>query len=291
MRGRVTVGVPIDSLGKPGGTELAPEALRRAGVSEALGARDVGDLAVRIVGTERDPESGIVGYESFVSTGRGIREGIAPLIAGGEYVTVLGGCCALIPGVAAALRDTVNRPVGLAYIDGHMDTYTNATSPTGEAADMPVAMVVGAVDPEITGLGESPLIAPSRVALLAHRDRDEATGYGAPMPEDLGIEISHDCEEVQADPAWIGAHTADQLAQDDGRFWLSIDVDVLSSEAFPATPVKQPGGLSARELIELARPLAQHPACLGVSLLCYDVDMDDPESTGARTVVGVLAGQ
>ncbi len=171
-----------------------------------------------------------------------------------------------------------------------MDTYTNATSPTGEAADMPVAMVVGAVDPELTGLGESPLIAPSRVALLAHRDRDEATGYGAPMPEDLGIAISHDCDEVQADPAWIGAHTADQLARDDGRFWLSIDVDVLSSEAFPATPVKQPGGLSARELIELARPLAQHPACLGVSLLCYDVEMDDAESTGARTVVGVLAG-
>ena len=108
---------------------------------------------------------------------------------------MLGGCCALIPGVAAALRDTAAGPIGLAYIDGHMDTYTNATSPTGEAADMPVAMVVGAVDPGITGLGPaSPLIAPSRVALLAHRDREEATGYGAPMPEDLGIAISHDCD-------------------------------------------------------------------------------------------------
>ncbi len=284
------VGIPIDSLGKPGGTELAPDALRQAGVAEALGARDAGDLAVRIVGTERDPASGIVGYPTVVTTGQGIRDGLAPLVSGAEFVTVLGGCCALIPGVAAALRDSADGPLGLAYIDGHMDTYTTTTSPTGEAADMPIAMVAGAVDPELTGLGQSPLIAPSRIALLAHRDRDEAIGYGAPMPEDLGIEISHDCDAVQADPAWIGGHTAEQLSADDGRFWLSIDVDVLSSEAFPATPVKQPGGLSARELIELARPLAQHPACIGVSVLCYDVDMDDAESSGARTVVGVLAG-
>jgi arginase len=290
MRGRVTVGVPIDSLGKPGGTELAPDALRRAGVVEALGARDAGDLPVRIVGTERDPESGIVGYPTVVATGQGIRDGVAPLVAGTEFVAVLGGCCALIPGVAAALREAAEGPIGLAYIDGHMDTYTTTTSPTGEAADMPVAMVVGAVDPELTGLGPSPLIAPARIALLAHRDRDEAMGYGAPMPEDLGIAISHDCEAVQADPAWIGGLAAEELSADGGRFWLSIDVDVLSSEAFPATPVKQPGGLSARELIELARPLAQHPACLGVSVLCYDVDMDDAESNGARTVVGVLAG-
>jgi arginase len=287
MRGQVTVGVPIDSLGKPGGTELAPRALRDAGIVEALGARDAGDLPVRIVGEERDPESGIVGYPTVVTTGTGIRDGIAPLLDDGSFVTVLGGCCALIPGVAAALRETGER-VGLAYIDGHMDTYTNRSSPTGEAADMPVAMVVGAIDPAIVALGGSPLIDPARIALLAHRDREEAVGYGAPMPEDLGIEISHDCEDVQVDAGWIGQRTAAALAEDGGRFWLSIDVDVLSSEAFPATPVKQPGGLTAAELVELARPLAQHPGCIGLSLLCYDVDMDDAEGSGARTVVDTL---
>ena len=74
-----------------------------------------------------------------------------------------------------------------------------------------------------------------------------------------------------------------------GRFWVSIDVDVLSSEAMPATPVQQDGGLSLDELAELATPLARHPACVGLDLLCYDVDMDDAEHTSGRRLVELLA--
>ena len=46
----VVVGVPIDSLGRPGGTELSPGVWRALGIAEALGARDAGDLPVRITG-------------------------------------------------------------------------------------------------------------------------------------------------------------------------------------------------------------------------------------------------
>ncbi len=49
------IGVPIDSVGRAGGTEHAPRALREAGLLEALGALDGGDLDVRIRGEERDP--------------------------------------------------------------------------------------------------------------------------------------------------------------------------------------------------------------------------------------------
>ncbi len=146
------VGVPIDSLGKPGGTELAPAALREQGIVEILGARDGGDLDVRIVGTERDPESGIVGYPTVVSTCEGVRDGVAPLIRGGAFPVVLGGCCTLVPGVAAALR-APTRAAGLAYIDGHLDLYDGRTSPTGEAADVPLAVAVGHGDPALVSSG------------------------------------------------------------------------------------------------------------------------------------------
>src|SRR5882724_9716129 len=117
----VIVGVPIDSLGKPGGTELSPGVWRRHGIVEALAARDAGDLSVRISGEERDPTSGIVGYPTVVATCEGVRDGLAPLL--GAFTVVLGGCCSLVPGVAAALRAVDPGPLGLAYIDGHLDTY------------------------------------------------------------------------------------------------------------------------------------------------------------------------
>lgn len=287
----VVVGVPIDSLGKPGGTELSPGVYREQGVVEALGARDAGDLPVRIVGEERDPVSGIVGYPTVVSTCEGVRDGLVPVLESGAFTVVLGGCCSLVPGVAAALRAAAAGPVGLAYIDGHLDLYDARSSPTGEAADMPVAICAGVGDPALVGLAATvPLIEPSHIALLAHRDSEEAQRDGSVMPEALGIGASLDCAAVQENgPRETGERIAEHLAAALGRFWLSIDVDVLSTSAMPATPVQQEGGLSLDELAELARPLARHPACIGLDLLCYDVDMDDAQHTSGRRLVELLA--
>ena len=77
----LVVGVPIDSYGTPGGTELAPATLRELGIVEALGARDAGDLGVLIRGTGRDPASGMLAYDAVVEASRGIRDGLAPLLA------------------------------------------------------------------------------------------------------------------------------------------------------------------------------------------------------------------
>lgn len=132
-REAVVVGVPIDSYGTPGGTELAPATLRELGIVDALGARDAGDLSVRIVGTDRDEQSGILGYPSVLEASRGIRDGLEPLLRDDSFLVVLGGCCTLVPGVAAALRLAHTGPLGLAYIDGHLDTYDGTTSQTGEA--------------------------------------------------------------------------------------------------------------------------------------------------------------
>ena len=155
---------------------------------------------------------------------------------------------------------------------------------------MPVATVTGHGDAALVGLsGPAPLIAPAAVALLAHRDTDEARSLGSLLPDDIGIDLSVDCDAVRGEgPAEVGDRIADELARRAGRFWVSIDVDVLSEAAFAATPYHQDGGLSADELIALATPLLRHPACLGVDVLCYDVDMDDEAGSGARSLVGML---
>ena len=286
MREPLVVGVPIDSYGTPGGTELAPSTLRELGIVEALGARDAGDLDVQIRGTGRDTGSGMLAYDAVVEASRGIRDGLAPLLRDDPFLIVLGGCCTLVPGVAAALRLAHSGPLGLAYIDGHMDTYDPHTSPTGEAADMPVAIVAGIGDRALVELGTvTPLVAPRHIALLAHRDGDEVRSLGGLLPEALGAGASHDGAAVQRDPGAIGGAVARDLRGQAGRYWLSIDVDALSSVAFGATPAQQEGGLTADELVALARPLATDAACVGLDLVCYDVDLDDAaRSCGTRLV-------
>jgi arginase len=287
---RVIVGVPIDSLGRPGGTELAPDALRSAGVVDALGAIDAGDLDVRIVGADRDPSTGIVGYPTVLASVRGVRDGLAPHLAAGRFPVVLGGCCTLVPGAVAAARMTTSDPLGLVTIDGHLDLYDAVTSPTGEAADLPVALCIGHGDPDLVAVGPTtPLVEASHVALLAHRDSDEARGLGSLMPDDAGIDLTSDDVAIRTlGAATIGAATAEQLTSRVSRYWLAIDVDALADDAFPATPYHQPGGITVDEIVELATPLAQNPGCIGLSVACYDLDLDTPTMTGARDVTAIL---
>jgi arginase len=287
---RVIVGVPIDSIGSPGGTELAPGVVRTTGIVDALGAIDAGDLDVRIVGAERQPSTGIVGYPMVLATVRGVRDGLAPHLAAGRFPVVLGGCCILIPGAVAAARAALDEPMGLVTIDGHLDLYDATTSPTGEAADLPVALCIGHGAPELVAVGPStPLVQPAHVALLAHRDSDEARELGSLMPGDAGIDLSSDDAAIRnLGAATVGAQTVERLTSRVSRYWLAIDVDALADDVFPATPCRQPGGITIDELVELATPLARSPGCVGLSIACYDPDLDTPDRAGARDVAAIL---
>src|SRR5262249_25004628 len=142
MSAFTALGVPIDSVGRSGGTELSPRALRSLGFVEAIDAKDGGDLDVAIRGDERDPAPGIIGSEDVLETSATIRETVARLLADGDRPFLLGGCCSELVGALAGARDAFGR-VGLAYLDGHLDLYDGQTSPTGEAADMPMSVVLG----------------------------------------------------------------------------------------------------------------------------------------------------
>src|SRR6476646_6602571 len=252
---RTMIGVPIDSIGQIGGTELTPGVMRRAGLAKAIGAQDGGDLDVRITGTERDPETGIVGYPTVVTATEGIREGVRSTLERGELPVLVGGCCTLLPGVFAAFSD-LGRRTALAYLDGHYDLYTGVTSPTGEAADMPLALLLGDGPPAL--VGDAPLVGAA----------------------DVGVPIDRDPPLVAAEGP--DAVAAEVLAGLEPPIWVHLDVDVLTTDDFPATPYLQPGGLTTEQVVGLVRPIVQSGRCAGIDVTCYDPDMDDDGSSAER---------
>ena len=133
----VTTGVPIDCVNAvsadsaPFGTELSPAALRAAGLPATVGAADGGDLDVRLVGRDRDPATGVLGWPSVLATTEAIRTLVRDQVAAGELPFLLGGCCTLLPGALSGARDALGQ-IGLGYLDGHLDLYDGQTSETGE---------------------------------------------------------------------------------------------------------------------------------------------------------------
>ncbi len=288
------LGVPIDSVGSPDGgppfgTELSPAALRSQRLVERLGAHDAGDVDVRVTGSGRDPVTGLVGGATVAPTVSAVRAATAEVIATGRRPLVVGGCCTLLMGAFPAAVDA-HGAIGLAYADGHLDIYDHRTSPTGEAADMPVAVLMGRGEPGLlAAAGPTPSLDVERLRVLGARDRDEWADV-ADLASSLGI-VNHSPEQIAADPGAVGAATAETWGR--AGFWLSLDLDVLDEAAFPATDYLMPGGLTLDQLYTLLLPLGRSTALRGVSLACYNPTKDPDGRYGAQLVdlvVDILGG-
>ena len=278
----VLLGVPIDSVGRSGGTEHAPAALRVHGLVDVMG-EDGGDLDVRVRGEERDATTGILGGADVLRTTTTLRTAVREVLASGRRPFLAGGCCAELPGALAGARDAMGR-VGLAYLDGHVDLYDGETSPTGEAADMPISVILELGPQAWAEAAGGAGAAPGDVAVLGTRDLVASLADGMRDPATTGID-HRDVEAVRrAGPAATGAAIARRLAEAPGRFWLHLDVDVLDQEVFPATDYLMPGGLDWRELGELMRPLATSPALIGASVACYNPEKDPDGACGGALV-------
>ncbi|HVX32730.1 MAG TPA: arginase family protein [Solirubrobacterales bacterium] len=285
MDATVTIGVPVDSVGRSGGTELAPATLRELGLPEALGARDEGDLAVRIRGEERDPATGIVASADVLDTTATIRAAVAATLAAEERPFLIGGCCAELPGALGGARDALGAPLGLVHVDGHLDLYDGATSTTGEAADMPVSVALGMGPGAWVDAAGGAAAIPERTALVGFRDRAETIADGMRQPEELvRPPLLYGAEELrERGVAAAAAELATRLAAA-GPFWLHLDVDVLDEALFPATDYLQPGGLDWDELAAVLTPLAACERLVGASLACYNPDKDPGLACGRRLV-------
>ncbi len=282
------IGVPIDSVGRRGGTEHSPGTLRELDLSGAIGGDDRGDLPVRIRGDERDPETGILASQDVLASTAMIRAAIAEALSRGERPFLAGGCCAELPGALAGARDVLG-DVGLVHVDGHLDLYDGVTSPTGEAADMPVAVALGRGPERWVEMTGGASIAPERAAIVGYRDREESIGYGMTQPEEIGAALTHyPVDRVRAEGSGaVGERTVAKLAEA-APFWLHFDVDVLDQEVFPATDYLMPGGLTWEELVDLLTPLLASQALIGASLACYNPEKDPGRAHG-RALVDALS--
>ena len=177
--------------------------------------------------------------------------------------------------------------VGLVYVDGHLDLYDERTSPTGEAADMPVAWMLGVGEPGLlAATAPNPLLRAPDLRVLGARDPDEPTDVGA-LAERLGVQNLAP-SAIARDPRRAGEAAAEAVAST-GRFWLHLDVDVLDEAAFPATDYLMPGGLRIDELHELLQPMGEDDRLLGFSVACYN-PQKDPGSTCGRALRDLLVG-
>lgn len=281
------LGAPFDSSGAGRGEERAPEALRTAGLPEAFEATDVGDVAPPLRDPVRDPETGVIAFADLCVSSQALREAVAATLTRGERPLVFGGDCALLLGSVAGARAAVGR-VGLWFVDGHADYLDRTSSPTGEAADMELAMLAGDGPPGLVDLAASvPLVRPADVVILGHRPASLSPEVALELRRVPAATGRMTAEEIAADPAQTAKSWERALAER-GPVWLHVDLDALDEAALPAVTYPQPQGLDWDAFEASMRPFLASEALVGVSVADFNPDLD-PNGAHAQRIVNAFA--
>lgn len=273
---------------KPSGVEQLPTALRRAGLLDVLGAEDAGTLAPDTPwSAARDQATGLLNPVGLARYSVGLADRLEALIARSRFPLVLGGDCSILVGAMGALRRRGR--FGLAFVDGHSDFYSPSASPTGEAADMDLALVTGRGPELLTRLeGRQPLVEDRYVVALGYRDAAQARDYGSPDIKSTEI-LAMELDEVRAQGARAAAQRAlNRLEAAPDGFWIHLDADVLDDGVMPAVDYRLPGGLTPAELSDILAALLARPGATGMTVAILNPTLD-PGGEATRLLVRVLA--
>ena len=245
------IGAPTDIGAGHRGASMGPDALRIAGLGEALVARGIEVVDRGNLDGPRNPWLPPVdGYRHLAETvawnravmeavAAELREGHLPIMLGGDHCLGIGS----ITAVARHCRDT-GKQLRVLWLDAHADFNTHEVTPSGNIHGMPVACLCGIGPDALTHLGGSaPALRPAEVRQVGIRSVDEGEKR---LVKQHGLDV-YDMRYI--DEVGMKRTMEEALAGLDANTHLhvSFDVDFLDPSIAPGVGTTVPGGPNYRE--------------------------------------------
>ena len=251
MRPVSIIGAPTDIGASVIGARMGPEALRVAGIVEAVArygclVRDCGDVAGPL-NPQQGPVDGFRHLHEVAEWNRKLHEAVycelsderLPLMIGGDHCLAIGS----ISAVARHCRERGEK-LRILWLDAHADFNTSAITPSGNIHGMPVACLCGHGPAELTGIGgRVPAISPADIRQIGIRSVDEGEKR---FLREQGVEV-FDMRYIDE----VGMRHTLELAlaglDDNTHLHVSFDVDFLDPEIAPGVGTTVRGGPTYRE--------------------------------------------
>ncbi|MGO1541463.1 MAG: arginase [Luteimonas sp.] len=281
-------GVPTDVGAGHQGTRMGPEALRIAGLAEALRARGV-DVVDRgnVSGPPNPWQPPVDGYrhlDEVVAWNRALRETSLAELRAGRMPVMMGGDHCLAIGSISAVADYCreqDRELRILWLDAHSDFNTSNVTPSGNVHGMPVACLSGLGPDALTGIGDHvPAISPSQVRQVGIRSVDQEEKR---LVKQHGVDI-YDMRYIDE----MGMKRTMQAAladmDDNVHLHVSFDVDVLDPSVAPGTGTPVPGGLNYREAQLMMEMIADTGRMASLDIVEVSPPLDTRNQTAAVAV-------
>jgi len=278
-------GIPLDLGANRRGVDMAPSAIRIAGIGERLkhighDIIDHGDIAIVTPEVQQIQDPNLKYLPEIAKAVTVLADAVTETMERGNFPLILGGdhsiAIGTISGVVREFRGT-DRKLGVIWVDAHGDMNTHETTPSGNIHGMSFAAMLGRGCPELTTVaGEPRKIEAEDAVLVGARNLDQKeqklileSGITVFTMEDIdrrGI-----CD-VMRDAIKTATTRTDGLH-------ISLDMDALDPQIAPGvgTPVR--GGLTYREAHTAMEMVADSDKICSLEIVEVNPILDTRNST------------
>ena len=250
-RGVSLIGVPTDIGAGSLGARMGPEALRVAGIGQALqrlgvDVRDCGNLS----GPANPWQPAVDGFRHLpevVLWNRLLHDAMHAELAAGRLPIMLGGDhCLGIGSISAVARHCreQRKKLRVLWFDAHADFNTATLTPSGNIHGMPVACLCGHGPQALVEIGgHVPALNPKDIRQIGIRSVDEGEKR---LVHDIGIEV-FDMRYIDEMGMRHTMELALALVDPNTHVHVSLDVDFLDPDIAPGVGTTVRGGPTYRE--------------------------------------------
>jgi arginase len=251
IQGVSLIGVPTDVGAGTRGARMGPEALRVAGLAQAIEAfghdvRDCGNLngppnpwQPAVNGYRHLPEVAAWNQALHNATLTELQQNRLPLMLGGDHCLGLGS----ISAVARHCKAT-GKKLRVLWLDAHADFNTATLTPSGNIHGMPVACLCGHGPAELVDMGgPGHRLSPKDIRQIGIRSVDEGEKR---MLAEWGIEV-FDMRYIDEMGMRHTMELALALVDANTHLHVSLDVDFLDPDIAPGVGTTVRGGPTYRE--------------------------------------------
>ena len=285
-RNIIVIGAASGAGAPDAATAEGPDALRHYHVFHDTPLQHVEwDAILRVPRAEQDTP-----LHAVAALGERLAAEVEAVLLAGNFPLVVGGdhSCAIgtWSGVHRVLAD--QGPLGLIWIDAHMDSHTFATTPSGQIHGMPLAVLLGHGEAALTSIdGAEAKLLPEHVCLIGVRSYEAGE---AALLHRLGVRVFEMDEVRRRGLAAVFDEALAIVRQGTAGFGVSVDLDALDPAEEPGVGTPVPGGLRRAELAAALSHLRGDPGFVAMEIVEYNPRRDRGHATAdaAGALVGAI---